>query len=126
MERRPFDEFHDQIVRPDIVNLAHAGMIQGGYGLGFALKALGELLRGDFDGHVAIQARIPRSIHFAHTTRANQREDLIRAELCTGRERHVRGSDQFNPSWIGSVLPGLGLRLEGPKHRNKDKTKTLL
>ena len=59
-------------------------MIQRGDGLGFALKALAKLLRGDFDGHVAIQSRIVRAIHFAHPAGAERREDFVWPEFRAG------------------------------------------
>ena len=71
-------------------------MIQRGYGLGFALEALGELLRGNFDRHVAIQTRIARAIHFAHPTGPDNGQDFVRAELGAGSERHVIQSAQFS------------------------------
>src|SRR5438552_3012771 len=40
------------------------------------------MLRQDFDGHIASQARIAGAIHLAHPARAQRRRDLIRPEFC--------------------------------------------
>ena len=64
-------------------------MIQRGNRAGLALEALTELLRGDFDRHIAPQPRIVRAIHFAHSARADGGKDFVRAEFCAGRERHI-------------------------------------
>ena len=37
---------------------------------------------------VAIELRVAGAVDLAHAARANQRDDLIRAETGTGRERH--------------------------------------
>ncbi len=90
VERGAFDKLHDQVSRPDIVDLADVRMIQRGDGFGFALKALRELCGGDFNGYVAIQSRIVRAIHLAHPARAERRDDFVWPEFRTGCERHAR------------------------------------
>ena len=65
-----FDVLHHQIVGADVVDLADVGMIQRGDSLGFALEAFGKLRGRDFDGDVAIQARIVGAIHLAHAADA--------------------------------------------------------
>jgi hypothetical protein len=47
-ESRPFNQFHHEIVRPDIEESADVWMIQRGNGPSLALEAIGELLRGGF------------------------------------------------------------------------------
>jgi hypothetical protein len=42
-----------------------------GDGAGFALEAVGKVLRGDFDGDVAIEARIAGFPYFAHAAFAD-------------------------------------------------------
>ena len=42
----------------------------------------GKELRQDLDGHVAIELRIARPIHLAHSASANGAGDLVRAEAC--------------------------------------------
>ena len=46
----------------------------------------------DFDGDVAVKARVARVPHFAHTTSAEPRNDLVGTEACTrlnGRHKAV-------------------------------------
>ena len=57
-------------------------MVQRGNRPRLALEAIAELLRGNFDGHIAPQPRIVRPIHFAHATSADGREDFVRADFC--------------------------------------------
>jgi hypothetical protein len=66
-------------------------MIQGSDGPGFPLKARTERGVGEFNGDVAIQPGIARSIHLSHTTRAKERKDFIGAEFVSDRERHGGG-----------------------------------
>jgi hypothetical protein len=80
-ERRAIHQLHHQIVRSDIVKLANVWMIQLRDCASLTLEPLRELLLRNLDGHDAIQPRVTRLIHFAHTTGANGREDLIRAEF---------------------------------------------
>ena len=55
--RSALDVLHDQVIRADIVERADVGMIQRGDGAGFALEAIGKLVRAELDRHVAIQPR---------------------------------------------------------------------
>ena len=64
-------------------------MVQRGDGAGLALEAIAELLRGDFDGHVASQPRIVRLVHLAHAARADKREDFVRPEFVAWLELHL-------------------------------------
>ena len=63
-------------------------MIQRGNRASLALETITELLRRDFDGHIAPQPRIVRAIHFPHPARADERADLVGAELVASRKRH--------------------------------------
>ena len=63
-------------------------MIERGDGAGFAFKAVGELLRRDFDGDVAIEPRIAGLPYLAHAAFAEGRDDLIGAEAVCGGEGH--------------------------------------
>ncbi len=49
----------------------------------------GDFSRQDFQRDFAIQARVVRQVDFAHTSRAEQRANLIATELCLG-EGHGR------------------------------------
>ena len=40
--------------------------------------------------HFAPQPRVARAIHLAHPALAKERDDLVRPELCTNRQRHLR------------------------------------
>src|SRR5579871_2487178 len=42
----------------------------------------------DLDGHVTPQACIACAIHFAHSSRADERDNFIRPQLCASFERH--------------------------------------
>ena len=46
-------------------------------------------VRQDFDGNSPVQPRISRPKDFTHTTGTDLREDLVRAEPFSGRERHM-------------------------------------
>jgi hypothetical protein len=60
-------------------------MIQAGYGLCFALKALlanwirGALRRENLDRDGSLQPRVAGTIHLSRSVRAQRREDFIRA-----------------------------------------------
>ena len=56
-------------------------MIQRRDGSRFALEAFTELRGGNFDRHVAIQARVVGAIHLAHAARADGRKDFVGAEF---------------------------------------------
>ena len=65
---------------PTSVQHANIRMIQTGDRPGFAFKTLakssgiGEVQRQNFDGDCPVQARIPRFVHFTHSTRAKGRK----------------------------------------------------
>ena len=69
-------------------------MVQRGKDLRLALEArqavriAGEEFRQGLQGDVAIEPRIPRAIHLAHSARADEGGDLVDAESGAGRERH--------------------------------------
>ena len=68
-------------------------MIQSGCGEGFLLEATEPLgiRRGrrvqHLDRHVALQPRIARPIHLAHSASAERAEDFVRAEMNARRKR---------------------------------------
>ena len=76
-EGRPLDQLHDEIVRADIVEVADVGVAESRDGPPLALEPLGELLGGDLDGHVPIEARIPRPVHLSHAAFSERRQDLV-------------------------------------------------
>ena len=70
-------------------------MIQAGDGAGLALQALpqvrtiGQLRRQDLDCDDPVEPRIPRAVDLPHSAGADGREDLVRPEFVTGRQRHT-------------------------------------
>ena len=111
-----FDILHDQVVRPDIMQGANMGVIQGGYGVRFALEAFRELFVRNLDRDNAIQPCIASFVDFAHSTGAQKREDLIGPQPGCGCQRHW--NPVIVPFWMrmagGSGKPepdrSLGLR----------------
>ena len=69
-QRRSLHEFHHDVVRPDIVELADVGMVEGRDRPGFPLKTRGEFVLGDFDGYDTIEPCVARLVYLAHTTGA--------------------------------------------------------
>jgi hypothetical protein len=76
-------------------------MIQHCDYLGSTLKSFRELRGGDLNGRVAVQARIECAVHLSHATRANRYEDLVSAEFCDCRERHMSDAAKFTRSGSG-------------------------
>lgn len=68
-------------------------------------KAIAEALAGKLDGHLAPHAGIAGPVHLAHTARASRRDDLIRAEFVTCRERHMRDAAEFIQLESGLGMP---------------------
>jgi len=85
------------VVLADVENRNNVGMIQGGSGLGFLLKAAKTVgiarpvLGKHFDRHVAFQCGIAGAIDFAHAARAQGRDDLIGIDPGPCREWHLWG-----------------------------------
>jgi hypothetical protein len=48
----------------------------------------GEVFREHLDGDVAIEPRVARPIHFAHSTGAHDIDDFVRVQPCSGTQRH--------------------------------------
>jgi hypothetical protein len=68
------------------MNLRDVRMIERAEDLGFPLKSrksvriARERVGQNFNRHLALQPRIARAIHLAHTACANERDDFVRAE----------------------------------------------
>jgi hypothetical protein len=88
LKGNPFDEFHDRVIRTNVVECADIGMIQRRNRLRLMLEAFGELRRRNLDRDVAPQARVVRPVNLSHSTGAERREDFIRAESGSGCEAH--------------------------------------
>ena len=97
-QRHALHVFHDNevnpILPPNVVQRADVRMIQAGYGFGLALETLttahivGEMRRKNLDGDPAVQPRIPRLIHLAHSAGANGRDNFVGAELRARGQGH--------------------------------------
>ena len=97
-ERLSFDVLHRQKEHP--IRLFHGvdrddvGMVQSGDALrldletGATFRVSGRRAREDLEGNVALQSRVTRAIDLAHAAGAKRRQDLIRADPSTYRERH--------------------------------------
>jgi len=88
------DEERDALLVTDVMKDADIGVIQLRNRARFALESVAELrvalerLWQDLDGDCSIKTDIARAIDLAHAARAERREDLVRAELCSGCQRH--------------------------------------
>ena len=97
-QRLPFEVLHDEevdsILLTNVVEGTNVRMVECGHGAGFALEALATLRircnvrEQDFDRDIATKASVSCSIDFSHSTRPNEREDLVRAETGARRKRH--------------------------------------
>jgi hypothetical protein len=91
----PVDELQHEIVRADVVDLADVRMVHGRDRARLLLKALlpvriaGQRGGQDFDGNVALQARIARAIDVAHPAGTERGDDFVRSETSAGREVHA-------------------------------------
>lgn len=77
------DDVGTPIVLPDVVNRNNIGVVESGRGLRLQLEAMETssiarpLVRQNFDGHVAFERSVARTIDFAHAARSQGRDDLI-------------------------------------------------
>src|ERR1700747_1910715 len=77
---RSFHILHDQVIRPDVIELANVRMIQGGYRTRPALNPVTELRGRSLEGDDAIKPRIAGFPHLAHAARADARKNFVRSE----------------------------------------------
>ena len=99
-QRLPLDELENQQARVagvfDPVDRRDVGVIQRCEEPRLPLQPRetfrvgGESRRKSLDRDLAPQPRVPRPIDLAHPARAERSEDLVRAVLRAGRERHRR------------------------------------
>src|SRR5215475_14612032 len=90
-QRFAFQEFRDDVRRPlmriDVVNNQNVGMIERTGSASFLLKAIqsfgitGENGWQNLNCNIASESRISRAINFAHSTRANWRENFVLPKL---------------------------------------------
>ena len=110
-ERLAFEVLHDEVGCPglfaDVVQRTDMRMVELGNRAGFAIEALTRLRVGrkgrweDLDGDGAIEPRIAGFVHLSHSTRADQRQDLVRAESGSGLQRHRVESRDYS----GAISP---------------------
>jgi hypothetical protein len=90
------DDVMNAIVFAHIVDGNDVGVIheRSGSRLLFESAALdrvgGRLWREDLQSYVTAQPRIPRTIHFTHSSSAEELRYPVRAELCIDRKPHFR------------------------------------
>ena len=78
------DVFHDEVIRPHVIEVAQVRMIQRRDGASLAFEAVAKLLGDQLDGDRPVQPRVAGLIDLTHPSRADRRDDLIRAELGAG------------------------------------------
>ena len=88
------DEVRMSIRLASLVDGHDVRMIQrrGGERLPFEAMArhrVGNLTREDFDGHLALQARVPSLVHLSHAARAEHRDNFVRADSRARGETHL-------------------------------------
>jgi hypothetical protein len=93
--RVAFDQLHDEIGLADVVELADVRVIELRDRFRLALESqlqlcIGRELRGkDLDGDLAVEPRIARAPHFAHTAGADRRDDLVRTQPAPTLQCHA-------------------------------------
>ena len=112
-ERVPLEQFDGgvrrAVVRADVVDRDDVGMRECGNGPGLTVEPLAELRihpaarRQDLDRDLPVQARVARTVHLAHSAGADGRQNLVRAEACSGVERQARPDEVYVP-WPVSGL----------------------
>src|SRR5260370_35922147 len=78
-DRRPLDKLHDQVVRPNVVQLADVGMIQRGDCPSLTLKTFRKSLFVNLKGNGSIEARVAGFVHLAHATGSDGVHNLVGA-----------------------------------------------
>ena len=101
-ELRPFDEFHHQVIPPDVVKLADVRVIERRDRTGFLLEARRVLAVEPLDRHRAVEPGIARFPHLAHSTRADECEDFVGAKCVPQGKSHA--SALFSLSRLPSGL----------------------
>src|SRR5258708_39968218 len=84
LEVGAFDEFHDQIVGTDVVEVTDVGMVESRDRARFEPEAFVELLAGCLDGDVTAKAWVAGAVNLSHAAFTEERDDFVRAESFTG------------------------------------------
>src|SRR5262249_53874365 len=100
---RSFHEFHHQVIRSDIVELADVGVIERSNHSCFPFETLAEACGADFYRNLAVQPRIGCSVDFAHTASRKKRIDPVWAQRLVWLQR-IRRLNQLRCS---ARSPGL-------------------
>src|SRR5262249_2752966 len=100
--RFALDEFHHQIVRPDVVKRADVRMIQRSNDSSFTLKPLAELFGGNFDRDFTAEARITGAVHLAHAALSDRGDDFVRTELFSSKA-HLRPTGSLKLGSTSSI-----------------------
>src|SRR5882762_3884794 len=56
----------------------------------------------DLDGDDAVQARVPRAVHFSHASSAERRQDFVRAEASARGQCH-NGVDYISSNQLAGI-----------------------
>ena len=114
-ERRPFHELEDQ--GPDAVSFFESvdrgdvRMIERREHACFplesreAIRIVRESIRQDFERHVAAELSVVGALDFAHAARADRGLHFVRAETCTGSERHEPACERRDYDSFRNVAP---------------------
>jgi hypothetical protein len=84
------------VAQADIVEDQNVRMSQRRHGFGLVFETdqgggiIGEMLGEDFDGDVATQPGVPRTIYLAHTARTDGRKDLVGSQTSPSSKGHGR------------------------------------
>ena len=95
-QRRPLDQFHDEIVGPDVVQGADVRMIERGNRARFTFETVAEVRGGDLDCDFAPEPRVARAIHLTHSAGTDGLDDFVRPEPCPRRHAQVRAYAGFS------------------------------
>jgi hypothetical protein len=98
-----FNQLRYQVAGADVVESANIRMIQGRDGASLALDAVCEMLGGNLDRHIAVQAGVARLVHLTHAAGADQLQDFIRADPRSTGKRHLWILPRPLPHGRGSV-----------------------
>src|SRR5262245_47947101 len=87
-ERRPLNQFHDEIIGANIKERTNVGMSQGRDSARFPFESFAETLAGKLDRDLAAQPRVGGAIHLAHPANTKLAGDLVRTDVCAWAECH--------------------------------------
>ena len=104
-QRRALDELEDEgmhalrlleaVDRPDVRVVERGQQPRFPFEARPPVGVRGEEGREDLDRDVTAEARVPRAIHLAHTTRADEVQDLIRPQPASGQHRRRGIAQRF-------------------------------